>query len=89
MHNVIPLLPPEVKKVIIAGALFGDTKNKQSNSSVEGFPKDDVLVICTKDDGVCWGKGPTTGHLAYTQNGDVDRAAQFLSKKIDAALQRT
>jgi cutinase len=88
MHNVIPLLPAEVKKQIIAGALFGDTRNKRTNASIEGFPKADLLVVCTKDDGVCWGGAPTNGHLVYTQNGDVNSAAIFLSKKIDAALGR-
>ena len=88
MHNAIPLLSAEVKKQLIAGVLFGDTRNKQTNASIQGFPKEDLLVVCTKDDGVCWGRTPTNGHLVYTQNGDVDRAANFLGQKIEAARKR-
>jgi cutinase len=88
LHNAVPLVSAGVKKQLVAGALFGDTRNDQSNASIQGFPKEDLLVVCTKDDGVCWRKTPTNGHLVYTQNGDVDRAANFLSQKIDAALKK-
>jgi len=88
MHNAIPLLGADVKRQIIGGALFGDTRNKQTNASVQGLPKGVGLVICAKTDGVCWGGAPTNGHLVYTQNGDVNSAANFLSKKVDAALGR-
>jgi cutinase len=67
--------------------LYGDTKNKQSNGQIEGFPKDKLLSLCEKDDGVCWGGlSVTAGHLVYTTNGDQARSAQWLKGKIDAAL---
>jgi cutinase len=88
MHNAIPLVSAAAKKQIIAGVTFGDTRNAQSNASIEGFPKEDLMVICAKDDGVCWRKTPTNGHLVYTQNGDINTAVNFLSKKIDAKAKK-
>jgi cutinase len=87
MHNVLPLLAEPVKKQIVAGILFGDTKNKQSNASVEGISKDQLLSLCAQDDGVCWGAlSVTAGHVVYTQDGSVDKAAKFLIEKVDKVL---
>jgi cutinase len=87
MHNAIPLLSADVKKQIIGGVLFGDTRNKESNESIPGIPKENLIIFCDKDDNVCWGrKEISAGHLAYTQNGDIDKAINFLATKIDAAL---
>jgi cutinase len=87
MHNVIPLLSAEVKNQILGGVLFGDTKNTQSNGSIPGIPKENLMIFCEKDDAVCWGKlAVTAGHLMYTQNGDIDRAVNFLASKVDSAL---
>ncbi|KAF2433125.1 cutinase-domain-containing protein [Tothia fuscella] len=87
MHNVIPLLSPEVKKQVIAGVLWGDTKNKQTDGKIEGYPKEQTLILCTPDDGVCWGRlDVTAGHLAYLNNGDKARSVAWLKTKIDAAV---
>lgn len=87
MHNVISALTPEVKKQVVGGVLWGDTKNKQSNGQIIGYPKDQVLILCTPDDGVCWGKlDVTAGHLAYTHNGDEAKSVTWLKGKIDAAI---
>ena len=89
MHNVIPHLSEAVRKQIVAGILFGDTMNDETNGTIDGIPKEDVMSLCALDDGVCWGAlQVTAGHVVYTQNGDVDKAAAFLTSKIDAALQR-
>jgi cutinase len=87
MHNVISSLTPEIKKQVVGGVLWGDTKNKQSDGKIDGYPKDQVLILCTPDDGVCWGKlDVTAGHLAYTQNGDEAKSVAWLKGKIDAAV---
>jgi cutinase len=87
MHQVIPLLPPEVKNQIAGGVLWGDTKNKQTNGQIEGLPKEKLMILCTPDDGVCWGSlGVTVGHIAYVNNGDQEISARWFKQKIDAAL---
>jgi cutinase len=87
MHQVIPLLSPEIKNQIAGGILWGDTKNKQTNGLIEGLPKDKLLILCTPDDGVCWGRlDVTVGHVAYVNNGDTERSARWFKEKIDAAL---
>ncbi|TID22115.1 putative cutinase 3 [Venturia nashicola] len=84
MHNVISSLPPEIHDQIAGGILWGDTKNQQSDGMIKGFPKEKVLILCTPDDGVCWGKlDVTAGHLAYTHNGDEARSVQWLKGRID------
>jgi cutinase len=87
MHNVVPLLSPEIKNQLAGGILWGDTKNKQLNGQIEGFPKEKLLILCTPDDGVCWGRlDVTAGHLAYVTNGDKEKSAKWFKEKIDAAL---
>jgi hypothetical protein len=86
MHNAIPLLSEPVRRQIVAGVLFGDTRNKASNGTIKSFPTQDLLIICAENDGVCKGGAPTAGHLVYTFNGDINKGANFLISKIDAAL---
>ena len=87
MHNVISALKLEIKKQVVGGVLWGDTKNKQTNGQIIGYPKDQVLILCTPDDGVCWGRlDVTAGHLAYTHNGDEAKSVKWLKGKIDAAV---
>jgi cutinase len=87
MHNVISSLNPKIKEKVIAGVLWGDTKNKQSNGQIDGYSKDQTLILCTPDDGVCWGRlEVTAGHLAYLKNGDEERSVKWLKGKIDAAV---
>jgi cutinase len=87
MHNVIPKLSDEIKKQVIAGVLWGDTKNKQTDGKIEGYPKEQTLILCTPDDGVCWGRlDVTAGHLAYLNNGDKARSVAWLKSKIDAVV---
>jgi cutinase len=89
MHNVIPNLPVAIRSQIIGGVLFGDTKNKQNSATIRDFPGEKLLSICAQDDGVCWGGlNVTSGHLVYTQNGDIDKAIAFLSSKIDLVIKR-
>jgi cutinase len=86
MHNTVGALPEALKKKIVAGVLFGDTRNTQDKSQVPNFPKEKVQVYCTKEDGVCWGiLNVTNGHFAYTTNGDGEKAMAFLKGKINAA----
>lgn len=87
MHNVISSLDPAISNQIAGGVLWGDTKNQQSDGMIKGFPKEKVLIWCTPDDGVCWGKlDVTAGHLAYTHNGDEARSVAWLKGKIDGAM---
>lgn len=51
---------------------------------IQGFPKEKVLILCTPDDGVCWGKlDVTAGHLAYTHNGDIAKSVAWLKGRVD------
>jgi len=87
MHATVGKLPANIKDKLVGGVLFGDTRNKQDGSAIPNFPKDKVVVYCTKDDGVCGGLlNVTNGHFVYTINGDGDKAMVFLRSKIDAAL---
>jgi cutinase len=87
MHNTISGLPATLKSKVVAGVLFGDTKNSQDGGKVPNYPKDQVEIFCAKADGVCWGSlNVTNGHFVYTTNGDADKAMSFLKGKIDRAL---
>jgi cutinase len=87
MHNAIPALSPQVRESLTAGVLFGDTKNKQSGGKIPDWPEDKLSIFCAKDDGVCWGGlQVNAGHVSYLGSGAVDKAAEFLEMKIDAAL---
>ena len=87
MHNAIPALSPQIRDSITAGVLFGDTKNKQSGGKIPTWPSEKLKIFCAKDDGVCdGGLNVNAGHVSYLASGDVERAAQFLTEKIDAAL---
>jgi cutinase len=89
MHHAVGALPATLKQKVVAGVLFGDTKNTQDKSQVPNFPKEKVQVYCAKEDGVCWGTlNVTNGHFVYTHNGDGDKALAFLKGKIDAARKR-
>jgi cutinase len=86
MHNTVGSLPAALKNKIVAGVLFGDTKNKQDGSQVPGFPKDKVRIYCEKSDGVCWGSlNVTNGHFVYPLNGDAEKAMAFLKARINAS----
>ena len=56
MHSAVASLPDDVKKATVAGVLFGSTKNKQEESKIRNYPKEQVVSYCVEDDGVCWGK---------------------------------
>jgi cutinase len=85
MHATVGTLPESIKKKIVGGVLFGDTRNKQDKSQVPNFPKEKVEVYCAKEDGVCWGSlNVTNGHFVYTTNGDGEKALAFLKSKVDA-----
>jgi cutinase len=87
MHNAVSSLPDNVKAKVIAGTLFGDTRNKQDNGQIRNYPKDQVMIFCAKDDGVCDGTlRVTAGHIVYLSNNDVDTAIKFLQSKVNAAL---
>jgi cutinase len=87
MHNAVSGIPENVRKQLAGGVLFGDTKNKQSNGSIDNYDLDRTLILCAKDDGVCWGKlNVNAGHVSYLNNGAIPRAIDFLSEKIDKAL---
>jgi len=83
MSNVIPALPPDVKKSVIGGVMFGSTRG-----TIAGFPKENVAFFCSVEDKACnrrGNSGSSGSHMSYPKNGDVDKAIAFLSKKIDSA----
>jgi cutinase len=87
MHNSVKALPETLKKKVIAGVLFGDTLNKQDVGQVPNYPKDQVMIFCDKQDGVCGGQlSVTNAHMVYMENGDGPKAVAFLKGKIDAVL---
>jgi cutinase len=87
MHNTVPGLSDAIKQKVIAGVLFGDTRNKQDNHQVPRYPKDQVMIFCDKEDGVCDGRlNVSQAHMVYMCNGDGMKAISFLKSKIDVAL---
>jgi cutinase len=90
MHNAITSLPADIKQRIVAGVLFGDTRYKADGGLIKGYPKEQTMIFCAKDnnppDATCDGKPPNAGHFVYTTNGDAPKAVAFLKLKIDAAL---
>jgi len=87
MHNIIPPLPEPIKKQLAAVILFGDTRNAQTNATIAGVPKENLISFCVGGDEVCWGKLVVKpAHLDYLKNGDVKRAIDFAIVKVDAAL---
>lgn len=86
MHNAVKDLPAAIKSKTVGGVLFGDTRNAEDGGQVPNYPRDDVLIICRADDGVCGaGLVVTAGHLAYGSDGSVGKAVDFLVRKIKAA----
>lgn len=85
MHAAVRRLSAGVKARVVGGALYGDTRNGEDNGQIPNYPRDDVLIICRLDDGVCGsGLTVTLGHLLYTTDGSVTRAVGFLAGKIRA-----
>ena len=85
MHNAVSSLPANVKAKLVAGVMFGDTRNRQDRGQIPNFPRDKVTIYCTASDGVCkGGLSVTGGHFAYIGNGDGPKAIAFLKSKIDA-----
>jgi cutinase len=87
MHNAVSGLPENIKTQLAGGVLFGDTKNQQSGGKIANFSPEKTLILCAKDDGVCYGKlNVNAGHVSYLNNGAIPRAINFLSSKIDKVL---
>ncbi|KAF2663347.1 cutinase [Microthyrium microscopicum] len=83
MSSAIPQLAPDVKSKVIGGVLFGSTRQ-----TISGLTKDQFASYCGSEDSICnrvAKSGSTGSHLAYSKNGDVEKAVAFLSSKIDAA----
>jgi cutinase len=86
MHQVVPKLSPKIKSQLIAGVLFGDTKNSQTKGTITGFPQNKLKSWCSKDDGVCGGYlNVNAGHVSYRDNNDTERAADWLYAKFTGA----
>src|ERR1700744_131962 len=85
MHNAVSTLPANVKAKLVAGVMFGDTRNKQDRGQIPNFPKDKVRIYCASSDGVCGGAlNVTAGHFSYVRDGTGPKAIAFLKGKIDA-----
>jgi cutinase len=83
MHATVSKLSSDVKSKAVGGVLFGDTRNKQSGGYIANYPKDKVIIICAKDDGVCWGQlNVNAGHLSYIRDNSATKAADFLISKL-------
>ena len=85
MMNAVSKLPEDVKKRVVGVVLFGYTKNGQTKSSIPNYPKDNVMVLCSKSDGVCGGALlVTAGHFSYMGDGSGPKAVSFLVGKINS-----
>jgi cutinase len=90
MNAVGTTIPASTKEKVAGGVLFGYTKNKQTGGTIKGYPQSQLMVFCDKNDGVCGGKlNVNAGHFVYPNNGDGDRAYQFLKKNIDQKLKKS
>jgi len=82
MSNAIPALTDDVRKKVIGGVLFGSTRG-----TIDKYPKENWISLCAQSDNVCAKRGNTSGtgsHLSYSSNGDVDKAVDFLVKRVEA-----
>jgi cutinase len=84
MHNVIPRrLSPDILSRIVGVVLYGDTRNRQDNGIIPGFPVNRVRMFCNSNDGVCGGKLViNAGHLAYANQ--IAAGANFLAESVRA-----
>jgi cutinase len=83
MHATIPQLSPQIQSQLVAGVLFGDTKNYQTSGTIKGFPSNKLKVFCAQDDGVCGGwLNVNPGHVSYNDRGDTEKAAEWLAAKF-------
>jgi hypothetical protein len=90
MLVAVSSLPRDLKSMTLGSILFDRTMNVQNQGAIESYPTEHVQIYCVKCDGVCWGKeGITLWHLAYTRNGDVNGAGNFLIEKINNALSKS
>jgi cutinase len=89
MNAVGKTIPASTKDKVAGGVLFGYTKNKQTGGTIKGYPKSQLIVFCDKNDGVCdGGLNVNAGHFVYPNNGDGDKAYQFLKGHIDSKLKK-
>jgi len=82
MSNAIPALPDNIRSKVIGGVLFGSTRG-----TIDKYPKENWISLCAQSDNVCAKRGNTSGtgsHLSYSSNGDVDKAVDFLVKRVEA-----
>ena len=83
-HAAMADLPPQVLNQVAGVAMFGDTRNKQENGMIAGYPAAQTKVICNAGDPVCSGTLTiNAAHLAY--GARTDEGADFLGKMIQAA----
>jgi cutinase len=82
MSNAIPLLSADIRQRTVGGVLYGSTRGTIAN-----YPKENWISLCASSDNVCAKRG-TSGsqgsHLSYTSNGDIEKGADFLAKRIAA-----
>ncbi|KAF1808914.1 putative cutinase 3 [Eremomyces bilateralis CBS 781.70] len=85
MHGAVSRLSSAIKAKTVGGVLYGDTRNFEEGGAIDNYPRNDVLIICRLDDGVCGiGLVVTAGHLLYTTDGSVTRGVSFLAGKVRA-----
>jgi cutinase len=74
-----------IKQQIKGVVLFGDTRRKQSNGTLVGYPSEDLLIICNDGDLVCVGVLIVTSkHTQYAER--AAEGANFLVARLrDAA----
>lgn len=90
MHNAVTALTADLKKKVIAGVLFGDTRFVADGGKIKDYPPEQTMIFCAKEnnppDAACEGKPPNEGHFVYTTNGDGPKAITFLTEKLKASL---
>jgi len=84
MVGAVGNLGTAIENRIVGVVLYGNTRNRQENGIIPGYPADDALTICNTGDPVCQGTLiVNAAHLAYIPT--VPRASAFLNGKINAA----
>ncbi|KAL3464512.1 cutinase precursor [Aspergillus heterothallicus] len=81
MHGAISSLSSTIQNQIRGVVLFGDTRNKQDNEQIPGFPTNKTKIYCALGDLVCEGTLIiTAAHFTYIVN--VPDAVSFLVDRL-------
>ncbi|QDS69763.1 hypothetical protein FKW77_010218 [Venturia effusa] len=70
MHNAVTASTVDVKREVVAGVLFGDSRFVADGGKIKDYPAEQIMIFSTKEknspDTTCVGKLPNAGHFVYT-----------------------